>query len=125
MYTVKALITALLISTSAADENPLYRWLSTAELETLLRGSWITQPDRRVSYMRNPEEFHENGSYVLHGDNYEAHGKYSFRDNAVCDQAERNPEVCRRVLIDKHGQYWIVGRYNPRLVERISVQPLQ
>lgn len=95
------------------------------ELESLLRGSRITQPDRRESYMRTPEEFHKNGSYVRHEDNFEAHGKYSFKDDAVCAQAEQDPEVCRRVLIDKDGRYWIVGRYNPRLVERISVKPLR
>ena len=125
MCTVKTLVAALLVSTSPADQNSTYRWLTTAELGQLLRGSRITQPDRRESYMRSPEEFHENGSYVVHGDNYEAHGKYSFKDDAVCAQAERDPEVCRRILIDRDGRYWIVGRYSPRFIERISIQPLR
>ena len=59
------------------------------------------------------------------GDNFEAHGSYTFRDGEVCDRAERDPEVCRRVLIDKDGRYWIVGRFNQRLLTNISVKPLR
>ena len=126
MCTMKTLMIALLVSASpVAEKAATYRWLTPAEMETLLRGYRIVEADNRPSWMHTPEEFHQDGSYVLHGDNYEAHGKYSFRNDTVCVQAERDPEVCRRILIDKDGRYWIVGRYNPHLIERISVKPLR
>jgi hypothetical protein len=102
-----------------------YRWLTTIEVELLLRGSRIVEEDNRPSYMKTPEHFQENGHYVRHADNFEAHGSYTFRDGQVCDQAEREAEVCRRVLIDKDGRYWIVERYNQRLLTNISVKPLR
>jgi len=112
-------------SQQAAPQEQARRPLTTSELETLLRGSRITQPDRRESYMRTPEEFRENGSYVRHEDNFEAHGKYGFRDGAVCVAAEQDPEICRKIMIDENGRYWITSRNNTRLLIRISVAPLQ
>lgn len=112
-------------SQQAAPEEQARRPLTPSELETLLRGSRIVEADISVSYMRTPEEFHKNGSYVRHADNYEAHGKYSFRDGAVCVTADQDPEVCRKITIDQEGRYWITSRNNPRLLIRISVAPLQ
>ena len=121
-----ALVSALaVVASPEASGSPSYRWLTTGELGTLLRGSRIVEADDRPSWMHTPEEFSSNGNYVLYADNYEAHGKYSFRNDAVCVQAERDPEVCRRILIDNHGRYWIVGRDNSGLVKEISVKPLR
>lgn len=126
MGMVRIALASLLLSTSAASaENPPYRWLTTVELEALLRGTRIVEDDNRPSLMLTPEEFHENGHYVLHGDNYEAHGKYRLRDDLVCARAEQRPEVCRKVLIDRSERYWIVTRTNPRSIVRISVEPLR
>lgn len=102
-----------------------YRWLTTHELEALLPGTRIVEADVSVSYMRTPEEFHKNGSYVRHADNYEAHGKYSVRDNSVCDHALGEQAICRKILIDKEGRYWINSRDNPRHLTRITIQPLR
>lgn len=125
MAIVSILLTALFISTSPATaEKPHYRWLTTGELENLLRGNRITQPDK-PAYQRTPEEFHKNGWHVLYADNYEAHGKYTFRNDSVCDQELGHKEICRKILIDDQGRYWIVSRTNSRLLNRISIQPLR
>jgi hypothetical protein len=115
----------LLAGPTAAAESPPYRWLNTSELEALLRGSRIVEADNMPSYMKTPEDFHQNGRHVRYADNYEGHGKYSFRDSAVCDQEIGGQEVCRRILIDKQGRYWIVSRDDPRLLVKISVKPLR
>lgn len=127
MNVVTAFLTVVLLSASpqAAAKKPLYRWLINGELEALLRGTRIMEADDRSSYMRTPEEFHKDGSYVRHADNYEAHGKYTFRNGAVCDYAYGEREVCRRILIDKEGRYWIIGRYNSQIMVRVSIQPLR
>jgi Zn-finger nucleic acid-binding protein len=109
--------------TDATPSAP-YRWLTTGELESLLRESWIVEADNRPRYMHTPEHFQSNGHYVRYDDNFEAHGKYTFRNGKVCAQAEREPEFCRGVLVNKDGAYWIVGRYNQRLV-KIFVKPLR
>lgn len=125
-HAAASLFTVLLIGASPdVSQSTPYRWLATSELETLLRGSQIIEADIRVSYMRTPEEFHQNGRYVRHADNYEANGKYSFRHDAVCDRAYGEPEVCRKILVDQAGRYWIVGRENPRLLVKIDVKPLR
>ena len=115
----------LLIASPAATQSPPYRWLTSGELDSVLRGSRIIEADARESYMRTPELFHQNGSYARYSDNYEVHGKYSFRNDAVCDQAVGEPEVCRKILVDQAGRYWIVGRENPRLLVRIDVKPIR
>jgi len=119
------LVAALLGISSPAPSIPPYRWLTASELETLLRGSLIVEADVRANYLRTREEFHRNGNYVRHDHNYEAHGKYTFRDDAVCDQALGDQEVCRRVLIDAHGRYWIIARTNAQYIVRISVEALR
>ena len=110
---------------SQAAVIPADRWLTTNELEALLPGNRIVEADAQVSYMRTPEEFHKNGSYVRHADNYEAHGKYRFKNDAVCDHALGEQEVCRKILTDDKGQYWIAGRDNPGHLTRITIQPLR
>ena len=111
---------------AARTSSTPYRWLTTAELEFLLRGNRMVQADfDEKSLMRTPEEFHQDGRYVRHADNYEANGKYSFRDGAVCDKAYGDPEVCRKILVDKSGQHWIVGRQNPRILIKISITSLR
>lgn len=120
-------VIALLIAPSPTTAESLpYHWLATSELETLLRGSRIIEADNnRPSYMRTPEIFSRNGHHARYADNYEHHGKYSIRNGAVCDQAMGEQEVCRHILVDKDGRYWIVGRENPSVVVQISVIPLR
>lgn len=114
-----------LAAPQTAEPNPAYRWLSTTELDALIRGSIVVEDTNAPSYMKTPEEFCRDGWYVRYADNYEAHGKYAFRDNAVCDQELGKREVCRGVLIDKQGRYWIVNREAPGLLLKVSVKPIR
>jgi hypothetical protein len=126
MMVLNILATATLIGFAQVPSGEqLCHRLTTAELEALLRGSRITQPDRPARYMRTPEEFRENGTYVRFEDNFEARGTYTFKDDAVCVTAERDPEVCRRLMLDKSGTYWISSRNNSHLLVRISVEAIR
>ena len=105
--------------------NPPYRWLDTGELDTLLRGYRIVEADNRPSHLRTREEFHQNGNYVRYEHNYEAQGKYKFSQDAVCDHAIGEGEICRKILVDSMGQYWIIARNNSKIIIRISVTPIR
>lgn len=112
------------VTPEATQEEPRFQWLTTNELDALLRGSIVVEDANVPSYTKTPEEFRRDGSHVRYADNYEAHGKYAFRDNAVCDQELGKRELCRGVLIDKEGRYWIVSREVPGLLVKVSVRPI-
>ena len=112
---------AALTVASVTPQETLYRWLTSSQLEALLRGSRIVEADNRPDYMRTPEEFRRNRHYVRFADNYEAHGSYSFEGDELCVEAD-GKTVCRRLLLDKYGQHWIVGRENSQSLTKITVQ---
>jgi len=104
-----------------AAETTGYRRLTTGELQALLSGSRINQPDIQQSYARTPEDFLPDGTHIRHADNYEGRGRYDIRDDSVCVTDERKREFCRRVMIDRDGQYWITKRNKTPGLIRISV----
>lgn len=120
------LIASLLIGSSpvAADGTSL-RLLSTSELQTLLLGSTFTQPDRPHSFTRAPEEFHGDGTYIRHADNFEARGKYQFKNDLVCTVETKKNEICRSVSVDADGTYWISKRNGQPGLIKIVVRPIQ
>ena len=106
MFKLATLIIAASLSSAAVAGLKDSRWLVTDELEQLLK-EWITQPDIRDYHLRNPEYFYEGGEYVRHGDNYEEHGTYRFKDNLICTIAGKGGEVCRMIVLDEKGRYWM------------------
>ena len=117
------LFTALAVVAPRGEAGePAYRWLTSSELEALIRGTRMVENNNKPSYMKTPEEFRRDGSHVRYADNYEAHGKYRIKDDEVCVEADGASESCRRLLLDKDGQYWIVGREKSRLLIKVSVQ---
>ena len=118
-----ALVTAS--APSAGAESTEYRRLTTSELVTLLSGSTFTQPDRQYSWQRTPEEFHKDGTYIRHADNFEGRGSYNIQGGSVCVTETREREICRQVMIDRDGQYWITKRNNMPGLIRISVGPIR
>lgn len=127
MIVLSSMALALLLSANHAPRSPAHdsRWLSTIQLQRLLTGTRVSQPDRSRGYMRNPEEFRRSGSYVRHEDNFEARGTYRFRAGRICVTAERDPETCRRMMIDKKGNYWMEGLHNLKALERVSIEALR
>ena len=115
------LLAAALLSPTDGP-GPQSRALTTSELETVLRGTSIIDAYRPYSFCCYPEVFLRNGDYVRHEDNFEAHGSYRIKDNQVCTKAEEEEELCRRVIVDANGEYWI-GRSQPReSMRRISIR---
>lgn len=121
---VLTLLALLSLASPAASDGCGLRQLNTSELEALLRGSRITQPDREFDYMRNPEEFREDGTYVRYDDNFEARGKYEVRDNSVCFTETKRSEICRTISLDPSGHYWITKRSQQPGQIKISVSPI-
>ena len=109
--TVLALV--LLSASSAPAAAP--RLLTTSELRTLFVGSLVSRADlpKEQSAADQPEQFNPGGTWMLHADNYEERGSYLFRNNLVCVRAEQGAEVCRFVIRDPDGKYWIVRTLNP------------
>jgi hypothetical protein len=98
--------------------------LTTSELEAVLPGSWIIDTEIPYSFCCYPEMFYSRGEYVRHADNYEAHGTYRISDNRVCVVAEREEELCRLVMVDAKGQYWISKKHSPQSFRRITINKL-
>ena len=128
MLYMRPILSALMVVTSftssASAETTEVRPLAASELQDLLIGSRITQPDRQPSYARVPEDFLRDGTHIFHADNYEGRGRYYVRDNSVCVNHERRREICRHVMIDQQGQYWISKRNGQPGLIRISVFPI-
>lgn len=124
---IGSLIVLLFVGASSPEPTPAAptKWLTTRQLERLLTGSRLVQINRPKSYMRNPEEFRSSGTYVRHEDNFEARGTFRFNNNRVCVIAERDPEVCRRILVDSKGAHWIELPHAKGRLERVSVTTLR
>jgi hypothetical protein len=118
------LLSGLLWSASD-DPNAQSRALTTNELEALLRGTSIIEPHRPNSCCWYPEMFAGRGEYVRYADNYEAHGTYRFQDGQICVLAEREEELCRHVMVDAEGHYWISRPHSPQSFKRIEISKLK
>ena len=119
------LLLAAMLWSPPSGPDPQSRVLKTSELETILRGAWIIDAHIPYSYCCYPEMFHRYGEYVRHSDNFEAHGTYRFKGDEVCVVAEQEEELCRRVMVDSRGRYWISRSHRPNSYKLIAISPLK
>jgi hypothetical protein len=98
------------------------RKLNTKELRTQVRGSTITRgvPPSHPAAAAAPgtpppayvplerEYFRSGGQYGGKWDNYETYGSYLIARDRVCVRPIGEKEACYSILVDGHGQYWMI-----------------
>lgn len=116
------MIAVALLGTAQPETPRTLRQLNTKELWAKVRGSTITRgarpnlPAAAASPGAPPppyvplerEYFRSAGQYGGEWDNYETYGSYFIARNRVCVRPIGENEACYSILVDGHGQYWMI-----------------
>ena len=89
----------------AADCKPPPHALTTQELKAVVPGSSIGRPS--TGYESAVEQFWKDGTYLQLADNSGDEGTYTIKDGRICIQSRYHKNLCRYLLRDQDGQYWL------------------
>jgi len=113
-----SVVSALLISSVESKTAP--HILTTEELKVAVPGHSIGRADV-LPHESQVEQFRMDGTYLMLGDNFQDPGKYILRDNMICIQSVSYKTMCRFLLVDQHGYYWLVRDLTKKSYRKVVI----
>ncbi len=107
------------LAISPADCRTAPHVLTTKQLKVIVPGHSIGEP--YLSYESGVEQFRRDGTYLQLGDNFQDPGTYTIKDSMICIRSESYKSLCRFLLVDNEGQYWLITDLSKKTYHKVVI----